>query len=173
MWSIGSWWWVAASSGSPVPTSWPRRATRSPWSPPLPGRDGASWVAAGMLAPVTEAQFGEAALTSLLLAGVALWKDFATGLEHDSGLDIGFDQSGTLTVAVDASDRAALDDLLAYQHDAGVRGPPPFGHAVPGAGALADPRAARRDRRPGRPPGRQPCPPGRAGRGLPPRRRAR
>jgi glycine oxidase len=86
---------------------------------PAPGRDGASWVAAGMLAPVTEAQFGEAALTSLLLAGVALWKAFATALEHDSGLDIGFDQSGTLTVAVDASDRAALDDLLAYQHELG------------------------------------------------------
>ena len=25
---------------------------------PAPGRDGASWVAAGMLAPVTEAHFG-------------------------------------------------------------------------------------------------------------------
>src|ERR1700722_8101119 len=33
---------------------------------PVPGRDGASWVAAGMLAPVTEAQFGESALTRLL-----------------------------------------------------------------------------------------------------------
>jgi glycine oxidase len=82
---------------------------------PAPGRDGASWVAAGMLAPVTEVQFGEAALTTLLLEGVALWKDFATSLEHDTGRDIGFDQSGTLTVAVDSSDRAALDDLLAYQ----------------------------------------------------------
>ena len=86
---------------------------------PVPGRDGASWVAAGMLAPVTEAQFGEAALAGLLLAGVSLWKDFATSLERDSGLDIGFDQSGTLTVAADPSDRAALDDLLAYQHALG------------------------------------------------------
>ena len=38
---------------------------------PAPGRDGASWVAAGMLAPVTEAQFGESALTALLLEGAA------------------------------------------------------------------------------------------------------
>ena len=36
---------------------------------PAPGRDGASWVAAGMLAPVTEAHFGESALTALLVEG--------------------------------------------------------------------------------------------------------
>jgi glycine oxidase len=72
-----------------------------------------------MLAPVTEVQFGEAALTSLLLEGVTLWKDFAGTLEADSGHDIGFDQSGTLTVAVDSSDRAALEDLLVYQHSLG------------------------------------------------------
>ncbi|MGP0029421.1 MAG: glycine oxidase ThiO [Acidimicrobiales bacterium] len=86
---------------------------------PAPGRQGASWVAAGMLAPVTEVQFGEAALTSLLLEGAARWKEFAAALEAASGHDIGHDQSGTLTVAVDASDRAALDDLLAYQQSLG------------------------------------------------------
>ena len=44
---------------------------------PAPGRDGASWVAAGMLAPVTEAQFGESALTALLLEGSRRWPAFA------------------------------------------------------------------------------------------------
>ncbi len=44
---------------------------------PAPGRDGASWVAAGMLAPVTEAQFGESALTALLREGARRWPDFA------------------------------------------------------------------------------------------------
>jgi glycine oxidase len=44
---------------------------------PEPGRDGASWVAAGMLAPVTEVQFGEAPLTELLREGAAAWKEFA------------------------------------------------------------------------------------------------
>jgi len=87
---------------------------------PAPGRDGASWVAAGMLAPVTEAQFGEAGLTGLLLEGAAGWKEFATTLEETSGHDIGFDESGTLTVGFDASDRAHLDDLLAYQHSLGL-----------------------------------------------------
>ncbi len=86
---------------------------------PDPGRDGASWVAAGMLAPVTEVQFGEAPLTELLLEGAAAWKEFATSLERASGHDVGYDESGTLTVALDASDRAALDQLLAYQHSLG------------------------------------------------------
>ena len=86
---------------------------------PEPGRDGASWVAAGMLAPVTEVQFGEAPLTELLLEGAAAWKEFATSLERASGHEVGYDQSGTLTVALDASDRAALDQLLAYQHSLG------------------------------------------------------
>jgi glycine oxidase len=86
---------------------------------PRPGRDGASWVAAGMLAPVTEVQFGETALTTLLIEGAALWEDFAATLQEASGHDIGYDRSGTLTVALDTSDRAALDDLLAYQQTLG------------------------------------------------------
>ncbi|HWF16750.1 MAG TPA: glycine oxidase ThiO [Acidimicrobiales bacterium] len=87
---------------------------------PAPGRDGASWVAAGMLAPVTEAQFGESALTALLLEGSRRWPAFAATLESTSGHCIGYDTTGTLTVALDASDRASLDDLLAYQHSLGL-----------------------------------------------------
>jgi glycine oxidase len=87
---------------------------------PAPGHDGASWVAAGMLAPVTEAQFGEAPLTRLLLEGAQRWPAFAADLEAASGRTIGYDRSGTLTVALDASDRAHLDDLLAYQHSLGL-----------------------------------------------------
>jgi len=88
---------------------------------PAPGRVGASWVAAGMLAPVTEAQFGESALTSLLLEGAARWPGFAAALERVAGRSIGYDTTGTVTVALDASDRANLDDLLAYQHELGLR----------------------------------------------------
>jgi glycine oxidase len=87
---------------------------------PVPGRDGASWVAAGMLAPVTEAQFGESALTRLLMAGAACWPAFAAALEGATGLDVGYNTTGTVTVALDASDRASLDDLLAYQHALGL-----------------------------------------------------
>jgi glycine oxidase len=87
---------------------------------PAPGRDGASWVAAGMLAPVTEAQFGESALTALLREGARRWPDFVADLEAEAGRSIGYDTTGTLTVALDASDRARLDDLLAYQHSLGL-----------------------------------------------------
>ena len=87
---------------------------------PAPGRDGASWVAAGMLAPVTEAQFGESALTRLLVEGAGRWPAFAAALEVATGHDVGYDTTGTVTVALDASDRASLDDLLAYQHTLGL-----------------------------------------------------
>jgi glycine oxidase len=83
-------------------------------------RDGASWVAAGMLAPVTEAQFGESALTALLVEGARRWPAFAAALEDATGHAIGYDTTGTVTVALDASDRASLDDLLAYQHTLGL-----------------------------------------------------
>ena len=73
-----------------------------------------------MLAPVTEAQFGESALTALLVDGAARWPAFAAALEAASGLAIGYDTTGTVTVALDASDRASLDDLLAYQHTLGL-----------------------------------------------------
>ena len=87
---------------------------------PAPGRDGASWVAAGMLAPVTEAQFGESALTALLVEGAGRWPAFAAALHDATGHAIGYDTTGTVTVALDASDRASLDDLLAYQHTLGL-----------------------------------------------------
>ena len=87
---------------------------------PRAGHEGASWVAAGMLAPVTEAQYGESALTALLLEGARLWPAFAADLEAATGHTIGYDTTGTVTVALDASDRAALDDLLAYQHTLGL-----------------------------------------------------
>jgi glycine oxidase len=87
---------------------------------PAFGRDGAAWVAAGMLAPVNEAEFGESALTALRLEGAARWPAFAAALEEASGHTIGYDTTGTLTVALNASDRAYVHDLLAYQHSLGL-----------------------------------------------------
>jgi glycine oxidase len=87
------------------------------------GPAAASHVAAGMLAPVTEAQYGESALTALLLEGATHWPGFAADLATASGAGdgaLGYDTTGTLTVALDASDRAHLDDLLAYQHSLGL-----------------------------------------------------
>lgn len=86
---------------------------------PAPGR-GASWVAAGMLAPVTEATFGEEGLTRLLVAAADRWPAFAADLAGATGSDVGYRPCGTVVVAADRSDRAAIDRLLAYQRSLGL-----------------------------------------------------
>jgi glycine oxidase len=86
---------------------------------PAPGR-GASWAAAGMLAPVGEAHFGEEALTVLNLEAARVWPDFARDLEAASGRPVHLRRDGTLLVAGDASDRAATDDVLRYRQSLGL-----------------------------------------------------
>ena len=78
---------------------------------PSPGR-GASWVAAGLLAPVSEVSFGEGRLAGLLAAGAARWEAFAQELEAAAGAAVGYRSCGAVAVGLDASDRAAIDDLL-------------------------------------------------------------
>ena len=71
----------------------------------------ASDVAAGMLAPVTEARLGEEPLLALNRASWARWPAFAAELAGAAGRSIGYRADGTLVVALDADDRAALDEL--------------------------------------------------------------
>lgn len=75
---------------------------------------GASGVAAGMLAPVTEAEFGEQSLLGLNLAGAALWPGFAAELAERSGLDTGYRESGALVVAADRDDGEELRRLYRF-----------------------------------------------------------
>jgi glycine oxidase len=78
---------------------------------PAPGQ-GASRVAAGMLAPVTEARAAEAPLTRLGLESARRWPAFAEQLADDAGgADLGLRREGTLQVAFDDDDRRALDEL--------------------------------------------------------------
>jgi glycine oxidase len=77
---------------------------------PSPG-SGASGVAAGMLAPVTEARMGEEPLLRLNHASWARWPTFAAEVEAAAGRPLGYREDGTLVVALDADDRAALDEL--------------------------------------------------------------
>ncbi len=86
---------------------------------PEPGR-GAAWVAAGMLAPASEAHFGEEDLARLLVAGAARWPAFAAALEEASGQPVHYEASRTVVVAADRSDRAALDQLLAFRQAIGL-----------------------------------------------------
>jgi glycine oxidase len=86
---------------------------------PAPGR-GASWAAAGMLAPVTEVHYGEQALLALNLESAGRWPAFAAELEAFTGLEVGYRRCGTLLVARDADDLAALQRLAAYQREVGL-----------------------------------------------------
>lgn len=76
---------------------------------------GATWAAAGMLAPVTEVHYGEEALLRLNLASHARWPAFADALAAASGRDVRHRTTGTLVVARDRDDAAVLDDLHAFQ----------------------------------------------------------
>lgn len=86
---------------------------------PSPG-DGATHAAAGMLAPVTEADFGEDDALALHLAAARAWPRFAADLEHVTGADVGLRTAGTLTVAYDADDLALLRRVLALHSAHGL-----------------------------------------------------
>lgn len=86
---------------------------------PSPGH-GASWAAAGMLAPVGEAHFGEDDLTRLNVVAARAWPAFVRNLEEVSGKDVHYRTGGTLLVAADASDRDATDHVLRYQLELGL-----------------------------------------------------
>ncbi|WUH93973.1 glycine oxidase ThiO [Streptomyces sp. NBC_00433] len=102
-------------------TAWraAQRGLRTAVADPAPG-GGAAHVAAGMLAAVTELQYGEQALLDLNLASAARYPDFAAELTAATGLDTGYRPCGTLAVALDADDRAQLRDLHAFQTSLGL-----------------------------------------------------
>jgi len=96
---------------------------------PDPG-GGASGVAAGMLAPITEARMGEEALLRLNLASWSRWPGFVTEIEGASGAGIGYRAEGTLVAALDADDRTALDELAARHRAMGLDVTPLRGREV-------------------------------------------
>ncbi|MEO0981177.1 MAG: FAD-dependent oxidoreductase [Pseudomonadota bacterium] len=87
-----------------------------------PGR-GASWAAAGMLAPGFEAAGEQGAhpeLFEFCLAGAALWPDFADALTAATGVALGFDKTPTLAIATCAGEAARLAALEAALAAKGV-----------------------------------------------------
>ena len=80
----------------------------------------ASLVAAGMLAPASEALFGEGALLRLNLLAVRRFGSFAADLEEATGRQVGLRSDGTLAVAYDPGDYAALIRLTAFRRSAGL-----------------------------------------------------
>jgi glycine oxidase len=69
---------------------------------------GASGIAAGMLAPVGEATFGEEGLLKMALASASAWPGFASELEADGDDDPGYAPLGALHVALDRDESEEL-----------------------------------------------------------------
>jgi glycine oxidase len=83
---------------------------------------GTSHVAAGMLAPVAEVEFGEAGrrLLELGLRSARAWPTFAAELEAQSGVSVGLMRTGTLLAARDDDDARELERQLDFRHSLGL-----------------------------------------------------
>ncbi|WP_037048668.1 glycine oxidase ThiO [Pseudonocardia halophobica] len=93
------------------------RAAQAGWRvtlrDPAPA-SGSSWVAGGMLAPVTEAWPGEEGLLELGLESLELWPAFAEELSAAAGQPAGLHPEGTVVAATGSGDRAELDALAGH-----------------------------------------------------------
>jgi len=73
-----------------------------------------------MLAPVTEAHYGEEPLLGLNLQSARRYPSFVEELEVSTGMTVGYRPSGTLVVAADDDDTAAIDELFRFQRELGL-----------------------------------------------------
>ncbi|WP_249011335.1 glycine oxidase ThiO [Conexibacter sp. DBS9H8] len=78
-----------------------------------------SRVAAGMIAPVSEASPTEPALLTLGLASADMYPAFTGELESETGLSVGFRRCGSLFLARDGDEAAVLDRDLAFRERLG------------------------------------------------------
>jgi glycine oxidase len=83
---------------------------------------GATRAAAGMLAPVAEADYGEAAraLLELSLRSATSWAQFAAQLEQASGAPSCLRDDGTLMLARDRDEAEGLERQLTYRRQLGL-----------------------------------------------------
>ena len=81
-----------------------------------------SRVAAGMIAPVAEVEFGGAGrrLLELSLRSAELWPAFAGELGERSGIDVGLRRAGTLLLAADTDEAAELERQLEFRRSLGL-----------------------------------------------------
>ena len=82
-----------------------------------------SRVAAGMLAPVAEAEFGEAGrrVLELGLRSAELWPAFASELADVAGMEVGLLETGMLVLAGDGDEARELERQLAFRDSLGLR----------------------------------------------------
>jgi glycine oxidase len=87
----------------------------------LTGR-GTSHVAAGMLAPVAEVEFGASGgrLLELGLRSASIWPAFAAELEAEADISVGLLRTGTLLLARDGDDARELERQLDFRNSLGL-----------------------------------------------------
>lgn len=82
---------------------------------------GASRVAAGMLAPVAEADLQERALLQINLESARRWPAFAAELRDVTGVDVGYRECGTLLVARDRDEAEHVERERDVRERMGLR----------------------------------------------------
>ena len=80
----------------------------------------ASWASAGMLSPLSEVQFEEEDLLHLGLKGLAVYPEFVSELEADTGCCVGYRRDGVLIVGITQDDLEYLKFRYRYQRDLGL-----------------------------------------------------
>jgi glycine oxidase len=87
----------------------------------LAGR-GTSHVAAGMLAPVAEVEFGASGgrLLELGMRSASIWPAFAAELEAEADISVGLLRTGTLLLARDGDDARELERQLEFRNSLGL-----------------------------------------------------
>src|SRR5438309_4001180 len=78
-------------------------------------RSGATWVAAGMLAPRAEANFEEVSIYHAGVASLNLYPDFLRRLAEDADSVPALDRSGSMLVATNADERRDLDRQFEFR----------------------------------------------------------
>ena len=86
---------------------------------PAPG-SAASYAAAGMLAPISEVQFGQQQLWQLMTAAGAEYPGLIASLESAAQVPAGYRSNGTVLIAADPGDRNAVAELVAVQQAHGM-----------------------------------------------------
>jgi len=79
----------------------------------------ATRVAAGMLAPVGELDFGEGRLLEMTTEAAGLYPEFVAELERATGLEVGYSRCGALHVALDRDEAAVLRRTRELQRSLG------------------------------------------------------
>ncbi len=80
---------------------------------------GSSWAAAGMIAPVMEAEYGEDELLELSLWSQELYPDFIRKLEEETNRTVDYRTNGTLGLAFDQPQAVELERKAQFLRDEG------------------------------------------------------